>query len=183
MNTCSLLRGIAVACTVLSIAVCAQGAPSSAASGNANASNPPASAKATPTKGQVWANNGASACEKYLTPDVVAAILSNPAGHSHRLDAQSCEYQTDHSGSIEISLKVADIDLFRQELPRIALAHPMAGVGDGAYWNEAGAVSAVKGHDRGCDISVVGIPQQMKIHNAELGQKLGEICNKLFALP
>ena len=123
-----------------------------------------------------WIANGATACEKYLTPDVVAAILRNPAGHARRLDAHSCNV-----GPIYITLAVADIDVFRAEVPRILGAHPMGGVGDGAYWNGAGAVSAVKGHDRGCDISVID-PGAPKIHNAELGQKLGEICNKLFAI-
>jgi hypothetical protein len=124
-----------------------------------------------------WTANGAGACEKYLTPDMEAAILATPAEAPQRLDANSC-----HAGVIYITLKVADIDAFRVELPLIAGVHRMAGVGDGAYWNEAGAVSAVKGHDRGCDISVIA-PQLAKIHNAELGQKLGAICNKLFALP
>jgi hypothetical protein len=79
-------------------------------------------------------------------------------------------------------LIVADIDVFRLEIPRIFGAHPISGFGDGAYWNGAGALSAVKGHDRGCDVSVID-PGAPKIHNAELGQKLGEICNKLFAIP
>jgi hypothetical protein len=124
-----------------------------------------------------WIANGATACEKYLTPEVVAAILRIPAGHPRRLDAHSC-----NAGMIYIDLKVADINVFRLELPRIAGVHLMSGVGDGAYWNEAGAVAAVKGHDRGCNISIVGAPGALKIHNAELGQKLGEICNKLFAI-
>ena len=135
-------------------------------------------AQSPSTKGQSWTANGATACAKYLTPDVLAAILRNPAGSPERLDAQSCR-----TGSVYISLKVANIDVFRQEVSRIALAHPMAGVGDGAYWNQAGAVSAVKGHDRGCDISVLGAPGVTKIRDEALGQKLGEICNKLFALP
>ena len=128
--------------------------------------------------GSVWIANGATACEKYLTPDVVAAILRTPAGHPRRLDVKSC-----NAGMIYIFLKVADIDVFRLEVPRIAGAHPISGIGDGAYWNEAGALSAVKGHDRGCDISIIGAPGELKIHNAALGQKLGEICNKLFAIP
>ena len=128
--------------------------------------------------GSAWIAYGATACEKYLTPDVVAAILRIPADHPQRIDAHSCQ-----AGSIYIGLNVADIDVFRQELPRIIGAHPMAGVGDAAYWNEAGAVSAVQGHDRGCDISVVGAPQVTKIDGAALGQKLGEICNQLFTLP
>lgn len=123
-----------------------------------------------------WIANGGTACEKFLTPDVVAAILRSPAVHPRRLDANSC-----NAGPIYITLKVANIDVFRQELPRIVGVHLMTGVGDGAYWNAAGAVSAVKGHDRGCDISVID-PGAPKIHNAELGQKLGEICNKLFAI-
>ncbi len=123
-----------------------------------------------------WIDNGATACEKYLTPDVVAAILRAPAGHPHRLDMASCNV-----GPIYITLKVADIDVFRAEVPRIFGAHPIGGIGDGAYWNQAGALSAVKGHERGCDISVID-PGAPKIHNAELGQKLGEICNRLFAI-
>jgi hypothetical protein len=124
-----------------------------------------------------WIDNGATACEKFLTPDVVATILRTPAGHPRRLDAHSCNV-----GPIYITLKVADIDIFRPEVPRIYGAHPINGVGDSAFWNQAGALSAVKGHDRGCDISVID-PGAPKIHNAELGQKLGDICNKLFAIP
>ena len=136
-----------------------------------------APALAAPGTGSAWTANGATACEKYLTPDVVAAVLRNPAGHARRLDANSCNV-----GPIYITLKVADIDVFRLEVPRIFGAHPMNGVGDGAFWNGAGAFSAVKGHDRGCDISVID-PGAPKIHDAALGQKLGDICNKLFAIP
>ena len=134
-------------------------------------------ALAAPAGGSAWTANGATACEKYLTPNVVAAILSSPAGHPRRLDANSCMV-----GPIYVALKVADIDVFRQELQMIAGVHLIGGIGDGAYWNQAGALSAVKGHDRGCDISVIS-PGAAKIHNAELGQKLGDICNKLFAIP
>ena len=136
-----------------------------------------APALAASGSGSAWTTNGATACEKYLTPDVVAAILRNPAGKPRRLDANSCNV-----GPIYITLIVADIDVFRLEIPRILGSHPISGFGDGAYWNGAGALSAVKGHDRGCDISVID-PGAPKIHNAELGQKLGEICNKLFAIP
>lgn len=127
--------------------------------------------------GGSWVDYGATACDKYLTPDVLASILRNPAGRPGKVDAHSCNV-----GPIYITLSVADINVFRQEISRIAGAHPISGFGDAAYWNEAGAFSAVKGHDRGCDISVID-PGAPKIHNAELGQKLGDICNKLFALP
>jgi hypothetical protein len=138
----------------------------------------PVSAHGTPTNGTGWTANGASACEKYLTPDVVAAILGKAPGPAVRIDAASC-----NTGSIYINLLVADVDVFRQEIPRIVGAHSMAGVGDAAFWNQAGALSAVKGHARGCDISVIGEAYATKLHDEALARKLGEICNKLFALP
>lgn len=170
---------IVVCGILLAVSACSRGSASSGgtngAAGADSAATSPAAAGSS--GGNSWIANGATACEKYLTPDVVAAILLAPAGTPQRLDAHSC-----HTGIIYIYLKVADIDAFRLEVPRIAGTHPMAGVGDGAYWNQAGAVSAVKGHDRGCDISVL-VPQQAKIHDVALGLALGEICNKLFALP
>jgi hypothetical protein len=159
-------------CVLGALAACAQGAPGSGGGGTSGSVPAAAAAPA----GNQWITNGATACEKYLTPDVVAAILDAPADHPRRLSAYSC-----NAGNIYITLKVADIDAFRLELPMITGVHLMAGVGDGAYWNGAGAVSAVKGHDRGCDISVIG--GAPRIHGAALGQKLGEICNELFALP
>jgi hypothetical protein len=160
MNGRTVSYGIAAACLSSTLGARAQGP------GSASANAP------------TWTANGASACEKCLAPDVVAAILLRPGGHAERVDAHSC-----HTGSIYIGLKAANVDVFRQEVPRIAFAHPMAGVGDAAFWNPAGAVSAVKAPNRGCDISVVGAPDVTKIRDEALGRKLGEICNKLFALP
>lgn len=133
----------------------------------------PASAASS---GQSWIANGATACEKFLTPDVLAGILMKPDGSARKIDGTSC-----NTGPVYITLMVKDVDVFKLELPRIVGVHMMSGVGDLAYWNQAGAISAVKGHDRGCDISVIG--GAPKIHDAALGQKLGEICTKLFALP
>ncbi len=161
MNRRILLNGITAACMASAIGAYA-----------------PVSANGVSANGQSWTANGGSACEKFLTPDVVSEILSTSAAPMARLDATSC-----HTGSIYIHLKVADIDVFRPELKMIAGTHQIPGVGDGAYWNEAGALSAVKGHDRGCDISVAGAPYVTKIGDEALGQKLGEICKKLFALP
>jgi hypothetical protein len=126
---------------------------------------------------QKWTMNGATACETYLTPDVMAAIVAAPASRAVKDDATSC-----HSGSIYISLKVANVAKFKQQLPRVAMANPMTGVGDAAYWNQAGAVSAVKAPDRGCDVSVMGAAYTARIKDEALGLKLGEICNKLFDL-
>jgi hypothetical protein len=153
-DTRILLHSIAAACIV-----CASGGVSGA-TGN----------------GKSWTANGATACERYLTQDVVAAILTTPPGPAARLDSDLC-----HSGSIYIHLVVANVAVFKMEVPNIAFAHPMGGVGDAAFWNPAGAFSSVKSPDRGCDISIAGPPP--KIHEEALARKLGEICNKLFALP
>jgi hypothetical protein len=138
----------------------------------------PIAADAGPPSGQSWVANGSSACERFLTPDILAAILIKPDGAATTIDANSC-----HSGSVYISLTVNSVDIFKLELPRIVGVNMLAGVGDLAYWNHAGATSAVKGHDRACDISVLNAPYVAKVHDEALGKKLGEICNKLFALP
>lgn len=151
-----ILTGLIAACTSLMIGIHA-----------------PASAS---TPGQSWIANGATACEKFLTPDVLAGILGSPVGPARKIDATSC-----NTGPIYITLLVKDVDVFKLELPQIVGVHMMSGVGDLAYWNQAGAISAVKGHDRGCNIGMIG--GAPKIHDAALGQKLGEICAKLFALP
>jgi len=165
------VKSVIVGRFALVAAICTLGA---CARAGTPADNGAASASAA---NSAWVNNGASACEKYLTPDVLAAILPNPAGLTQRIDGQSC-----HTGAIYISLIVADIDVFRQEVPRIVGTHPFAGVGDGAYWNAAGtSVAAVKGHTRGCHVSMIGAAT--KIQDEALAQKLGDICNKLFALP
>jgi hypothetical protein len=156
LNPHSLSQPVAALCTALAFGVCI----------------------AAPTPGQAWTANGASACEKYLTPDVLAAVLVAPGGTAQRIDANSC-----HTGIIYVSLNTENVSSFRLKLPMIAGVHLMSGVGDAAYWNEAGAVSSAKGKDRGCDIAIVAAPGQLKLHHAELGEKLGEICNKLFALP
>lgn len=155
---------------------------SSSTTGGENQPSAPASGGDAATSSD-WTANGATACERFLTPEVVAAILVNPAGKSRHKDATSCEYTTEHSGNIGITLKVANVDAFRSQIKRIAYAHPMAGVGDAAYWNEAGAVSSVKG-SRGCDIEAFGVAfRATKLRDEALGRQLGAICTKLFALP
>lgn len=181
MNLRNGLRGLAAAAIAAAIAGCATDASSS--TNKESAPQPGASTTASDASTSDWTANGATACDKYLTPDVVAAILVDPAGHSHRLTATSCEYQTAHSGNIGITLTVANVTAFRQQSKMIAGTNPMTGVGDAAYWNHAGAVSSVKGN-RGCDIEAFGVVfNATKRSDEALGKQLGEICAKLFALP
>ncbi len=126
--------------------------------------------------GAAWSANGGTACEKYLTPAVTDAILSSRASPPKRTDPTAC-----NSYPIYIKLSAANVASFRAQMPRIAGAHPINGIGDAAFWNEAGAVSAVKG-DRGCVINVL-VPGSTKVTGQALAQKLGAVCDQLFALP
>ena len=130
------------------------------------------------TAAAAWSNNGATACTKYLTPAVTGAFLRSPAGAAMQADAHSC-----NAYPLYLSLGVMNggAAAFRAQMPRIAGAHPIAGIGDAAYWNDAGALASVKG-DRKCEISIL-LPNLAKLSGAALAQKFGAVCNRLFALP
>src|SRR5450755_3212357 len=71
------------------------------------------SATAAAGAGNHWTDNGATACDTYLTHDLVSAVLTNPAGQSKKLSVQSCTYQTsDSGGSITITLTNAGLSAF-----------------------------------------------------------------------
>jgi hypothetical protein len=141
------------------------------------------SATAAAVAGNHWTDNGATACDTYLTHDLVSAVLTNPAGQSKKLSVQSCTYQTsDSGGSITITLTNAGLSAFDHYQQYLVNPVPLPGVGDKASQSIIG-IDAAKGADRGCDIDAGGAPGSLKLHGAELGQKLGAICNQLFALP
>jgi len=125
----------------------------------------------------VWNANGATACEKFLTPYVMAAVLVKPSGSASKYNAKSC-----HRGSVYIALSTGTVDVFRRDAEHVAFAEPMTGIGDAAYWTAAGVVSAVKAPDLKCDISVAAAPAEMRLKDGALGQALGGVCNQLFAL-
>ena len=176
----SLKRNIALACTLCSFAACSQGASTSGSGGtSANA----AAATSGSATGGDWVANGATACEKYLTPDVVAAILTHPAGKNKTLSAQACSYETtDSGGTIAITLASAGPEAFDQYQKYLVDAVSLPGVGDRASRSMTG-IDAVKGDNRMCTIDAGGAPGSTNLRGEALAQKLGEICNKLFALP
>jgi hypothetical protein len=125
-----------------------------------------------------WASNGATACEKFVTVDVMSAVLIKPSSGAPSKDgAKAC-----HRGSIYVALSTGSVDAFKKNMDHVALATPMSGVGDAAYWTPAGAVSAVKAPDRQCDISVADVLPAMRLKDEALGQALGAVCTQLFAL-
>jgi hypothetical protein len=165
MKRCSSIAIIGVA----ALGVCASCSRTGAASGG--------------TRGDVWQNNGAHACEKYLTRDVVASILSVPEGTSKTLSVQACAFSTgDSGGSITITLSNAGPAAFDAYQKYHVDPQPLAGVGDRASQSILG-IDAVKGADRSCSIDAGGAPGSLRVKGAELAQKLGALCNQLFALP
>ena len=165
MNTASLLCGTAALCAA-------------AMAGSTHVVVPPAvSAPALSTTQQRWAANGAGACAKYFSPDFVGAVMGGSPGPAKVTSDSSCL-----SGMLYITLNSISAEQFRRQMPLIAATHPISGIGDVAYWNEAGTVSSAKGQGRGCNIGVI-VPQQAKLQKEALAQKLGTICNSLFALP
>jgi hypothetical protein len=135
------------------------------------------------TSAGAWITNGAAACARYLSHDVVSAILTNPSGSAKTLSAQACSYTTnDSAGTITITLTNAGPSAFDDYQKYLVNPEPLHGVGDKASQSMIGIV-AVKGADRNCSIDAGGAPGSLRLRGAELGQKLGAICNQLFALP
>jgi hypothetical protein len=172
------LRHTAAVCAVCVLfAACSRSAPTAAPNGSTSPTSANASANAA---GSNWTANGATACDTYLTPAVVAEILKTPAGHGKRLSAWSCAYET-ADGNIDITLMAvgtAGLDLDLKNLPDPT---PLAGVGDKAVRTMLG-IEAAKGTNRMCNIDVMP-PFAAKVSGEALAQKLGAICNQLFALP
>jgi hypothetical protein len=168
---------IAGACFVL--ASCTQNASTSGGSQRA-ASQAPAPTQASSTGG-IWIANGASACDTYLTPAVVAEILKDPAGQSKTLSPQSCSYKTRDFASISITLMGAGTTGLDAHMKYLTDPVPLAGVGDKAVRTAIG-IEAAKGANRMCSIDVMP-PFAAKTSGEALAQKLGAICNRLFALP
>jgi hypothetical protein len=130
-----------------------------------------------------WIANGATACDRYFTHDVVSMILTNPAGATKTLSTQACSYETsDSGGTLTITLTNAGPAVFDDYQKYLVNPESLPGVGDKASQSVIG-ITAVKGADRSCSIDAVGAPGSLRLRGAELGQKLGAICNQLFALP
>jgi hypothetical protein len=143
------------------------------------------STQAETADGGAWIANGVTACETYLTPDVVASIWGDPAGQSQPVDTRSprskaCVFQS--SGhNIKIELNTAGPESFEASRQYLVDPAPLPNVGDKASLTGEGIV-AVKGANRTCRIDTVANVGSVKLSREALGQKFGEICNKLFAL-
>ena len=169
----ALIAAAGVACT---IAACTQESSPSADGGKTMATSTAASA----TSGN-WTANGATACDKFLTPDVVGAIFKNPAGQSKSSGGVGCRFETPDFASIAITLTSGGPAVFDAHQKYLTDPVPLPGVGDKAVRSATG-IEAVKGNDRMCGIDVMP-PFGNKLSGEALAQKVGEVCNQLFALP
>jgi len=144
---------------------------------------PPAAAQAT-----AWTKNGASACQKVLTADLLGALLVHPAGKSEPLQSgEGCIYGSD-LGSTTLRIDLFDHitpedweRLIKRNDPK-AIALP--GVGDKAMrLDNSYAVDAWKSGGRRCSVRLMPLDEPPKLTGEPLAKKLGGICNQLFALP
>lgn len=140
-----------------------------------------ASAKAAKAEGPLWVANGGDACEKYLTSDFVGQIFKSPAGHAKKLSAQGCSFETPDYASINITLTAGGPSVFDAHQKYLSNPVPLSGVGDKAVRTASG-IEAVKGQNRMCGVDVMP-PFGNKLSGEALAKKLGELCNRLFALP
>ena len=173
MYDISSVRCIALACAACVLAACSHGA-----STDAHGSATSASASSTQA---AWIANGATACDTYLTPAVVADILKNPTGRTKQLSAWSCAYKTTDFANISITLTPAGTAGLDRHIGFLPDPTPLAGVGDKAVRTSLG-IEAAKGTDRMCSIDITP-PFAAKQSGEAPAQKLGPICNALFALP
>ena len=171
----SCFRIFTLAGLLCAASACSQGASSSASTGGDHATQAPTQASSGSLRD--WAENGASACDRYLTPDVVGRIFKEAVGSTKRLSSQACSFKGPPGSYSHIGITLIDggISTFETD-PATAGGTPLQGIGDKAVSTLAG-IEAVKDHVGICHISVVGE------HTAATAQELGAVCNKLFALP
>ncbi|MGH7647241.1 MAG: hypothetical protein ACREND_03920, partial [Gemmatimonadaceae bacterium] len=109
-----------------------------------------------------WIANGATACDKYLTPDVVGKFMANPDGKVGTRTPQGCVFEmADGGGNISITLDNGGPTSFTAMRPYWTNPVALAGVGDSAVQTLTG-IAAVKGKDRGCSIDAGGAPGETK---------------------
>lgn len=169
------LSAVLMAASLGPIGACSQ-------SGSPGSSNPNGSGASAPeaSLGSVdWSSHGSTACSQYLTPDLVGQIFDNPNGESKRLSDWSCSFDISDGYSIDIVLITAGAATFDAD-PNAQGATPVNGIGDKAVRTVTG-IEAYKAHRGICQIDATP-PFRAKLKGDALAQKLGEVCNKLFAL-
>ena len=129
--------------------------------------------------GANWDTHGSTACAEYITPDFAGQIFDNAAGENRKDSAASCSFHSAVGSNIYIALIIAGAATFDAD-PNAQGAAPVSGIGDKAVRTATG-IEAYKAHHGICQIDVTP-PLGLKLDGEALAQKLGDVCNKLFAL-
>lgn len=189
MATFPLLRITSAICVICAVGACTQSTPSA---------NTPAPDKSSITAAadiganvsddSAWQTNGGTACDKYITPDLVAEVLNMPTGKIEHTNPETCNVGAPdwhNPASIQITLgSHSNPGLFKATEQFRENLVPLPGVGDMATrsGNQSYVmVDALKGDHRSCYIRAV--VSSVPLKSEQMAQKLGAICNKLFALP
>ena len=164
MNLPTAQRGFLLSAVCLSIAGCAK-APSAA---------PPVLAPISPCETLV------------LKATDLGGLLHAPITHATELagDGQSCAFLTTGFSAITVSVRPglgkASLDAWstgKMPLP----VRPLPGVGDAAVWQDTLHEVIAQKNDLLCDIQVRGGNDDIAMAAPELPQKLGALCNRIFA--
>ena len=163
------------ACLPATTAACSPLAPHDPAGRDSRAS----SASKIGSDSVSWSSHGSTACQQYLNPDLVGQIFEKPAGQSKQLGNGWCSFDTPSFKGIDIVLIHVGASAFDTD-PNTQDATPISGVGDKAVRTASG-IEAYKMHRGICQIDVTPL-FTAKLKGAALAQKLGKVCNQLFAL-
>jgi hypothetical protein len=118
----------------------------------------------------------------------LAGLLQAPITHSTALagDGQSCAFLTTGFSAITVSVRPgrgkASLDAWstgKMPLP----VHPLAGVGEAAVWQDSLHELIAQKNDVLCDIQVRGDNDDIAVAAGALPEKLGALCNRIFAVP
>jgi hypothetical protein len=130
-----------------------------------------------------------SPCESLILKSAdVGGLLNAPITHATALagDGQSCAFLTTGFSAITVSVRPglgkASLDAWstgKMPLP----VRPLSGVGDAAVWQDMLHEVIAQKSDLLCDIQVRGGDDDIAVAAATLPEKLGALCNRIFAAP
>jgi hypothetical protein len=176
------LKTLAFSCALCALAACSQGAAPAHSSAAATPASTPTEQSSGDTGGKALGNP----CDVITATDV-AGIFTTPA--ARRIDdvgKDKCIFDTDSGAKLSIVTSKDDDrksgwDLYRK------MMKPLAGLGDEALQDPAGATVFVAKGDIDCMIELEGIGDSSAEatiapdRGEALARKLGALCTKLFA--
>ncbi|HEY3933128.1 MAG TPA: hypothetical protein VGL65_00775 [Gemmatimonadales bacterium] len=158
------------------VAACSRSAASSRSTGTA--------ATATATTAAV---HGSACSQQLLTVADVGGILSAPITGTEEVpgtNGSTCKFTTGSFTSISVTLRpgAGKVSLGIWQGGHMPTASaPLAGVGDEAVWVPSLNEVVSEKNDLLCDIMAQGVARDLAGPVAVVQQKVGALCNKIFA--